>query len=295
MGGSINQNVLANFNIEDPFNKMLEFGKERQDIYNRKESGAPWPWSEDPTFQKYKFCNIFRDQDRTTKWIVNWVKPINDSQTIFTNLIYARMCNNPDIMEMTGYIGAVSPEEFVALIDKIGGGKTKAKVNKNTVWKDPYQIAGAFKTKLGLPYREHVIAYHLPKVAEKLYKTVVKHAGIEDLTPLLEDLASVWGYKMTMVFTHALLDMSYFRPDLVNPNASYPMGDGATPVLKLIGDKSLDDIIKAWSVKYPNERQLLRADAEGLLCEWRKYIVWSNDLAKKKRIYRRKAANETLL
>ena len=286
MGGSINQNVLANFEIENPLDKMMEFAYERQLVFHRKEAGLPFPWSDDPAFTKFKFCNIFRDQDKTTKWIVNWVKPINNPKSLFENLIYARMCNNPDVMSKTGWIGTVSPDQFIAIIDSIGGGKTPAKVNKNTVWKDPYQIAGAFKNKLGLPYREHVIAYHLPKVSEELYQAVVSKANIENLEPLLDDLAKIWGYKMTMVFTHALLDLSYFRPDLVNPNASYPMGDGAKPILKILNNITLDEIVKEWNSRYPKERKLLRADAEGMLCEWRKYLVWTNNLAKKYRLYK---------
>lgn len=291
MGGSINQNVLAGFEIDNPLDKMMEFAYERQQIFNRREAGQAWPWSSDPTFQKYKFCNIFRDQDKTTKWIVNWVTPLsNDIEALVTNLVYARMCNNPDVMSKTGWIGAVSPEQFIAIIDEIGGGKTASKVNKNTVWKDPYQIAGAFKGKLGLPYREHVIAHHLPKVSADILRVIEENAGAEDLTKILDDLAEVWGYKMTMVFTHALLDLSYFRPDLVNPNASYPMGDGAKPILKILNDITLDKIVEEWNSRYPQERKLLRADAEGMLCEWRKYLVWSNGLAKKYRLYRKDAS-----
>ena len=289
MGGSINQNVLQGFEIENPLDKMMEFAYERQQVFHRKEAGLPFPWSEDKMFHKYKFCNIFRDQDKTTKWIVDWVTPIsNDLEALVMNLIYARMCNNPDVMNKTGYLHEIEPEEFIRIIDNIGGGKTAAKVNKNTVWKDPYQIAGAFKTKLGLPYREHVIAYHLPKKTEELTNALFewRDLNLNSIDELLERLAKIWGYKMTMVFTHALLDLSYFRPDLIDPNVSYPMGDGAKPILKILNNITLDEIVEEWNIRYPEERGLLRADAEGMLCEWRKYLVWSNGLAKKYRLYK---------
>lgn len=289
MGGSINQNVLQGFEIENPLDKMMEFAYERQQVFHRKEAGLPFPWSEDKMFHKYKFCNIFRDQDKTTKWIVDWVTPIsNDLEALVMNLIYARMCNNPDVMNKTGYLHEIEPEEFIRIIDNIGGGKTAAKVNKNTVWKDPYQIAGAFKAKLGLPYREHVIAYHLPERTEDLTNALFEWRDLNQnsIDELLERLAKIWGYKMTMVFTHALLDLSYFRPDLIDPNVSYPMGDGAKPILKILNNITLDEIVEEWNIRYPEERGLLRADAEGMLCEWRKYLVWSNGLAKKYRLYK---------
>ena len=288
MGGSINQNVLGNFKIENPMDEMMKFAYERQQIFKKKEAGLPWPWSEDPTFQKYKFCNVFRDQDKTTRWIVNWVKPISHNlNELVCNLVYARMCNNPEVMTKTGYIKDTTPEQFVEIINSIGGGKTKSKVNKNSVWKDPYQIAGAFKKKLGLPYRENVIAYHLPKVTNDLVRVIKNNAGTETLDKLLTDMAEVWGYKMTMVFTHAMLDLSYFRPDLIDPNASYPLGDGAKPILKILNNVTLEEIVREWNSRFPEERKLLKADAEGILCEWRKYLVWKNKLAKKYRLYRR--------
>ena len=287
MGGSINQNVLATLEVDRPLESMLAFGKERQDIYNKKESGQKWPWTKDPTLQHYKFCNIFRDQDKTTQSIVEWVKPLNSLETRVTNLVYARMCNNMDVINRTGYIGSISPEDFIAIIDDIGGGKTKAKVNKNSVWKDPYQISGTFKKRLNLPYREHVIAYHLPKTANALTKVIVNNKGVEDLTQVLEELNTAWGYRMNMVFTQVLLDLSITNPEIVSSEATYPLGDGATPVINLLNNVTLNEIVDAWSKQYPDERQLKPMDAEQLLCEWRKYLVWGNDLAKKRRIYRK--------
>ena len=287
MGGSINQHVLSDLTIDRPLETMLSFGKERQDIYNRKESGQQWPWTSDPTIQHYKFCNIFRDQDKTTREIIEWIKPLNSLEARVTNLVYTRMCNNMSVMNRTGHIGSISPEDFIAIIDDIGGGKTKNKTNKRSVWSDPYQISGAFKNRLGLPYREHVIAYHLPSKAAALTETILNNTGAEDLTLVLEELNTAWGYRMNMVFTQVLLDLSILHPEIVSTNAMYPLGDGATPVLKLLNNVSLSEIVDAWSGRYPDERPLKPMDAEQLLCEWRKYLVWSNDLAKKRRVYRR--------
>jgi hypothetical protein len=55
---------LESANIELFFN----WARERQRILLRRQHGKPKPWSEDPTFQKNRFCNVSREDDKTTKW-----------------------------------------------------------------------------------------------------------------------------------------------------------------------------------------------------------------------------------
>lgn len=48
---------------------------ERQRIYIRKTRGEPKPWSKDPIFQTWKFCNVFREQDTQTKHLLEVIRP----------------------------------------------------------------------------------------------------------------------------------------------------------------------------------------------------------------------------
>jgi hypothetical protein len=51
--------------ILEPF---FEFCLERERIRKRKESGQPWPWTEDLVLRNNFFCNVYREDDRTTRW-----------------------------------------------------------------------------------------------------------------------------------------------------------------------------------------------------------------------------------
>jgi len=42
--------------------------KERYYIRVLRERGALPPWTTDPVFQQYRFCNVFREDDKTTVW-----------------------------------------------------------------------------------------------------------------------------------------------------------------------------------------------------------------------------------
>ena len=58
---------LDGLTIEDPVESFFEFCKERENIRKLRESGSPSPWSEDPVFQKGRFLNVFREDDRGSK------------------------------------------------------------------------------------------------------------------------------------------------------------------------------------------------------------------------------------
>jgi len=53
----------------DRIQKFADIAKERQLIYARKERGYPKPWTEDKVFGNWFFCNVFREQDKTSVWL----------------------------------------------------------------------------------------------------------------------------------------------------------------------------------------------------------------------------------
>ena len=52
----------------DNVDKFFNFLNERHLIHLRKSRGEEYPWTSDPILQKYKFTNVFRENDRTTVW-----------------------------------------------------------------------------------------------------------------------------------------------------------------------------------------------------------------------------------
>jgi hypothetical protein len=48
---------------------FFNYAVERYAISLLKEGNSPWPWTENPILQKYRFCNVFREQDTVTRWI----------------------------------------------------------------------------------------------------------------------------------------------------------------------------------------------------------------------------------
>jgi len=48
---------------------LFEYMRERHSIHLRRQAGKPWPWTEDPILQQFRFCNVYREKDRTTIWL----------------------------------------------------------------------------------------------------------------------------------------------------------------------------------------------------------------------------------
>lgn len=84
--------------------EFVAFIKEREAIRERKESGKPRPWTKDEILDKYRFCNIHREDDAVTRWIeTHWRTPhINDPNLWFAMLV-ARLFNNPETLKEIGY------------------------------------------------------------------------------------------------------------------------------------------------------------------------------------------------
>lgn len=76
--------------------------KEREAIRIQRELGQPKPWSEDPVFQTVYFCNVRREDDKTTKWIrENWQMVGTHEHLVAMAL--ARFVNKPDTLAKLGY------------------------------------------------------------------------------------------------------------------------------------------------------------------------------------------------
>ena len=89
--------------------------KEREEIRVKKETGVPKPWTNDPIFQTYKFCNVRREDDTVSRWITaNWIKPNDPHPNMWFAMIVARLFNWPPTLDILGFPNFNSDESNVA-------------------------------------------------------------------------------------------------------------------------------------------------------------------------------------
>ena len=91
---------------------------ERHRIYLKKEAGEPPPWTGDPILQRHRFCCVFRELDRTTKWIrENWREPYADHQNLWFAMALARQINRTETLAEIGFPKRWNPERIVKIIE----------------------------------------------------------------------------------------------------------------------------------------------------------------------------------
>lgn len=96
---------------------LVEFIIKRHNIYLRKAAGKPRPWTTDPVLQKYKFCNVYRELDRTTVWLAeNWRAPHEGDPDLWFAMLVARLINWPPTLEELGYPVPWQPKRFVQIL-----------------------------------------------------------------------------------------------------------------------------------------------------------------------------------
>lgn len=80
---------------------LVAFVKAREQIRINREAGLPREqWTSDPIFQKYRFCNVRREDDRVTRWIrENWRDPYADSELLWFGMMVARLFNDPAVLK----------------------------------------------------------------------------------------------------------------------------------------------------------------------------------------------------
>jgi hypothetical protein len=74
-------------------NKFFRYARERHDIYLRRAAGAERPYTKDPILQKYRFCNVYRELDRTTQWMAKYVRPQANAEMEVLACVTFRMFN----------------------------------------------------------------------------------------------------------------------------------------------------------------------------------------------------------
>jgi len=81
---------------------FFRFANLREHIRIAKETGAPqFMWTQDPILQKFRFCNVFREDDKTTRFFRDTVRdPLRDSDSVLLATIAWRWFNRIETCQL---------------------------------------------------------------------------------------------------------------------------------------------------------------------------------------------------
>ena len=268
---------LDGLEIEDPVQSFFDYCKKREAVRLKRESGEAYPWTDDPILQKGRFLNVFREDDKVSKSIIKFAEPAKeDLPLLIQALFFSRWCNRDLTIDKLSLDDLSDPE---ALKEKL----------------------------LGLEQWENFTAYPVEDSywGDKLYNRIDASTNKffekkEELVELvLNSSRSVITateninrqFKMVNNFPifMALIDIAWFREDVIPITTDVPTGIGAEPYLDMlqkflnlknhqdVGTKMIELQKKFWPEA---KREFYPIDIEYQSCECRKYFSYVNGTKK---------------
>ncbi len=270
-------NVLDGLELKDPVSDFFNFCKEREKIRKKREKKEPFPWSDDKIFQNGRFLNVFREDDRVSRSIIKFAGRYKDELPLLIKAIFfARWCNRQEVID------SISDEIFTN--KKIL--KQKLKCFKQWCNFNAYPVE---------PIKWENKEFSRFESASELF---------DDIKILLTDLivnadgnvitaTEIVNERFKMVndfpIFMAIIDISWFRPDIIKPTSPVPTGIGAVAFLDRLQEyfgldnhqDTCEKMIKLQKYYWPEaKREFLPIDIEYLSCECRKYFSYVNGTKK---------------
>jgi len=150
-------------------NQFFSYIAKRADILLRKEAGEPKPWTDDPILQTYKFCNVYRADDRTScQLIAEFYLPNKNApaEQILLNAAIARCLGTSEFMHAVGWQQSFDPD----LLRSVARSRLNA---KQRVFTGAYNINNAGRRDP----KEIVVTDHLASLWRTRNRVI---AAIED-------------------------------------------------------------------------------------------------------------------
>ena len=259
--------------LKDPASAFFDFCRERENIRLARESGTPAPWTEDPIFQKGRFLNVFREDDRGSIAILRFAKNLEqDLPTLIQALFFARWCNRQQTLDKLSTNILSKPEELRKKLETL-----EPWCNVTAYPVEPVHWEGAQYSRLD------AATILFGKIKELLTETITGAQG--DVIKATNGVNDLFRMQNDFPIFMAIIDLAWFRPDVIDPGSHVPTGIGAVAYLdRLQTHFDLDDhqqtcnqMIKLQKEYWPEaKREFQPIDIEYLSCECRKYYSYVN-------------------
>jgi hypothetical protein len=117
--------------------QLGNFINEREHVRIGHDAGNQPPWTKDPILQKYRFCNVRREDDAVTAWLSeNWRDEYAKHVNLTVAMVLARLINWPPTLRKIGFPGWWDSEYIGESIKKM---HKRADAGKK-VWSSAYVV-----------------------------------------------------------------------------------------------------------------------------------------------------------
>ena len=269
--------ALKGLTLDDPVKAFFNFCKERESIRLKREKGEPSPWTTDTVLQRGRFLNIFREDDRGTIALFKFVKPVVELgkiELLIQALFFARWCNRDHTLNVIEPSLLEDPDALRRALEMV----------PLPPWCNETAYPVEVVTWENVNYSRLDAATNLfAKISPWILSAIKDAHG--DVVKATKTIASALRMKNDFPVFMAVMDLAWFRPDLVDPASPVPTGIGAVAYLDLLQahlglsshEETSTRMIALQKVYWPEaKRSFQPIDIEYLSCECRKYYSYIN-------------------
>ena len=259
--------------LDDPVSAFFDFCRERENIRLEREMGSPKPWTDDPIFQKGRFLNVFREDDRGSKAILHFAKNLEqDLPTLIHALFFARWCNRQETLDKLSTNILSKPKELRKKLETL-----EPWCNVTAYPVEPVYWEGAQYSRLD------AATILFGEIKESLTETITGAQG--DVIKATNGVNDLFRMQNDFPIFMAIIDLAWFRPDVIDPGSHVPTGIGAVAYLDRLQahfglddhQKTCDRMIALQKEYWPEAKRAFQPiDIEYLSCECRKYYSYVN-------------------
>ena len=261
--------------LDDPVDAFFAFCRERERIRVRRESGAPAPWSDDPIFQRGRFLNVFREDDRGSQAILRFASPVtSDLPRLIHALFFARWCNRQSTLDALDTALLDDPERLRLALEAL---PEQPWCNVTAYPVEPVRWEGTLHSRFD------TATLLFGQIKATLTQAI--HSAGGDVIAATQALNAMLNMNNDFPIFMAVMDIAWFRPNIIDPGSHVPTGIGALPFLDRLQEhlglssheQTCDQMIALQAQHWPEAKRALQPiDVEYLSCECRKYFSYMN-------------------
>ena len=265
--------ALDGLQLEDPVSAFFAFCKERENIRLIRENGDLPPWSDDPIFQRGRFLNVFREDDRGSKAIIRFAKGLEkDLPLLVQSLFFSRWCNKQETLNIISSENLLKSDNLKKRLENLSSW-----CNLTAYPVEPIYWEGEKYERL------HAATILFDKIKIQLTDIILKANG--DVIIATDSVNEKFQMENDFPIFMAIIDIAWFRPDVIDPASHVPTGIGAVAYLDRLQDylglkthqETCSRMIELQKEYWPEaKRSFHPIDIEYLSCECRKYYSYVN-------------------
>ncbi|HEY1041590.1 MAG TPA: nucleotide kinase domain-containing protein [Candidatus Paceibacterota bacterium] len=265
------------------FKEVEWFIHERIHIWEQKVTGAQPPYTQDPIFSKYRFCNILREFDRQTIEFHTLLNPLRDNFPLWLlNMFYCRMVARIETIQYAGLLSFNNSKNKKVYERLMNSPRPR--------FGTPYVFPVSVIQKSSTPTRELFITEYLPAIMQTVADEITaweNKSVIDGLTQIIP----LFKFNLHFLWTEVLIDVAYQFPQYIDLFEEFPVGPGSLPTMQRINSSIKPSLLVQQlgnhsfdaGLTYNNKLTRLSAENwEGIGCEFRKYTNLSQGLGRKR-------------